>query len=140
MQIPIILSIAGSQSYMDQEPERIELVTEGLMKKAEEGWEITYQESALTGLDGVTTTFQVIPQQIPLKRVGKLNSEMVFRKGEIHNSLYQMEFGALMLTVCAKEVSWDLSESGGIIDLVYGIEIEQSSAGMIEHHLEIKAK
>lgn len=140
MQIPIILSIAGSQSYMDQEPERIELVTEGLMKKTEEGWEITYQESALTGLDGVTTTFQVIPQQITLKRIGKLNSEMVFRKGETHNSLYQMEFGALMLTVCAKEVSWDLSESGGIIDLVYGIEIEQSSAGMIEYHLEIKAK
>ena len=140
MNIPIILSIAGSQSYMDQEPERIELVTEGSMEKTPEGWEITYQESALTGLDGVTTTFQVIPQQITLKRVGKLNSEMVFRKGEIHNSLYQMEFGALMLTVCAKEVFWDLSESGGTIDLVYGIEIEQSSAGVIEYHLEIKAK
>lgn len=140
MNIPIILSIAGSQSYMDQEPERIELVTEGSMEKTPEGWEITYQESALTGLEGVTTTFQVIPQQITLKRVGKLNSEMVFRKGEIHNSLYQMEFGALMLTVCAKEVFWDLSESGGTIDLVYGIEIEQSSAGVIEYHLEIKAK
>lgn len=140
MNIPIILSIAGSQSYMDQEPERIELVTEGSMEKTPEGWEITYQESALTGLEGVTTTFQVIPQQITLKRVGKLNSEMVFRKGEIHNSLYQMEFGALMLTVCAKEVFWNLSESGGTIDLVYGIEIEQSSAGVIEYHLEIKAK
>ncbi len=140
MQIPIILSIAGSQSYMEQEPERIELVTEGTLKKTGEGWEITYQESALTGLEGVTTTFRVVPDEITLKRVGKLNSEMVFHKGTTHNSLYQMEFGALMLTVCATEVSWNISESGGTIDLVYGIEIEQSSAGVIEYHLEIKAK
>ena len=121
MTYPVILSIRGQQHYMDQEPERIELVTEGSMEKTPEGWEITYQESALTGLEGVTTTFQVIPQQITLKRVGKLNSEMVFRKGEIHNSLYQMEFGALMLTVCAKEVfssigTGYLEEQIGLLD------------------------
>ena len=32
MSIPVILSICGRQTYMDQEPEVIELITEGSME------------------------------------------------------------------------------------------------------------
>ena len=55
----IILSIRGQQRYEDQEAEVIELVTEGTMDFRDGGWDISYQESALTGLEGVTTTFRV---------------------------------------------------------------------------------
>jgi uncharacterized beta-barrel protein YwiB (DUF1934 family) len=51
-----------------------------------------------------------------------------------------MEFGALMITVCATRVSYDLTEAGGTIDLTYGIDIENTAAGVIEYHLDIKAK
>ena len=34
---------------------------------------------------------------------------------------------------------FDISEEGGTIDLVYAIEIEQTTAGLIEYHLDIKA-
>jgi uncharacterized beta-barrel protein YwiB (DUF1934 family) len=65
---------------------------------------------------------------------------MIFQKGVLHESLYQMEFGALMIAVCATKVSYDLSEAGGTIDLTYGIDIENTAAGVIEYHLDIKAK
>ena len=42
-----------------------------------------------------------------------------------------------MITVCASKMEVDLTEDGGIIDLIYGIEIEQSTAGVIDYHLEI---
>jgi len=140
MRIPVLLSICGRQFYPGQEPDVIELVTEGFLERDGEGWNLTYEESALTGLQGVTTTFRVEPGKVTLDRVGKLNSQMVFQEGVFHESLYQMEFGALMLTVCASKVRYDLTEAGGTIDLTYGIDIEQSAAGVIEYHLEINSK
>lgn len=136
----VILSIRGRQSYLDQEPEVIELMTEGTMEQLENGWTVCYEETDLTGLKGTTTTFRVEPGKITLTRQGPLNSEMVFQEGVHHDSLYQMEFGALMITVCATKVSYDLSAAGGTIDLTYNIEIEQSAAGVIDYHLDIRAK
>lgn len=136
----VMLSIRGRQAYLDQEPDVIELVTEGTLEYRNGGWDIRYEESDLTGLAGVTTTFRVEPGKITLSRSGKLQSEMVFQEGVSHNSLYQMEFGALMITVCATRIIAILDENGGMIDLVYGIEIEQSTAGTVDYHLEITPK
>lgn len=136
----VILSVRGRQAYLDQDPEEIELVTEGVLQQDGDAWKLRYEESPLTGMEGVTTEFRIEPEKITLTRTGKLNSQMVFQEGVCHDSLYQMEFGALMITVCAKKIAYDLSEKGGIIDLVYGIEIEQSAAGQIGYHLEIKSK
>ena len=140
MKRTVVLSIQGTQRYEDQEPEVIELVTEGTMEFRDGGWDIAYEESALTGLEGVTTTFRVEPDQITLTRTGKLNSQMIFRQGESHDSLYQMEFGTLMLTVEAKFMYFDIIPEGGTIDLTYGISIENTQAGLIDYHLDIRAK
>ena len=140
MKKTVVLSIEGRQTYGDQEPEIIQLVTEGTMEFIKGGWDISYEESALTGLEGVTTTFRVEPGKVTLTRKGALNSQMVFQEGVVHDSLYQMEFGALMLTVRGKKVAYDLTEEGGVVDMAYGIEIEQSAAGEIDYHLEIRRK
>jgi len=140
MKIPVVLSLRGRQSYMGQEPEVIELVTEGELEETEKGWKLSYAESELTGLAGVNTTFLVEGDTVTLTRTGKLKSEMFFREGESRDSLYRMEFGALMLTVCATRVAADITHLGGTIDLVYNISVEQSAAGVIDYHLDIKAK
>ena len=136
----VTLSVRGQQSYPGQEPDVIELVTEGTLEALDNGWRIRYEESDLTGLDGVNTTFQVQGKTVTLIRSGKMNSQMVFCEGVPHDSLYQMDFGALMLTVCATKVNADITDNGGTIDLKYSIEVEQSAAGMIEYHLDILAK
>ena len=136
----IILSIRGQQRYEDQEAEVIELVTEGTMDFRDGGWDISYQESALTGLEGVTTTFRVEQGKVTLSRTGKLRSQMVFQQGVVHESLYQTEFGALMLSVKSTRVFCDIVPDGGVIDLVYRIEIENTAAGEIDYHLDIRAK
>lgn len=138
MERKVLLSICGKQSYMGQDPDIIELVTEGVLTEKSGIWYLEYQETELTGLEGVTTTFEIKPDEVILRRTGKLNSQMVFREGIRHDSLYQMEFGALMLSVCATHIYWELSENGGVIDLVYGIEIEQTNAGEITYHLDIR--
>ncbi len=140
MKQAVMLSLRGQQDYVGQEPEIISLITEGILEKQPDGWSVSYQETGLTGLEGVTTTFYVEKDCVTLTRTGKLNSQMVFRRGEPHESLYQMEFGAFLITVCATSISWDISELGGIIDLVYNIAIEQSEMGVVTYHLDIALK
>ena len=140
MKKAVMLSIRGRQSYDGQEPEVIELVTDGTMEFRDGGWNIAYEESELTGLEGVTTVFRVEPGRVVLSRTGRLNSQMVFQQGVSHDSLYQMEFGALMLTVKATSVYYDIVPDGGVIDLVYNISIENTEAGVIDYHLDIRAK
>lgn len=136
----VVLSIRGRQTYADTEPDVIELVTEGTMVYRNGGWDISYQESALTGLEGVTTTFRVEPDKIILRRTGKLQSEMIFQQGVSHDSLYQMAFGTMMMTVKATFIFVDLVEDGGTIDVSYNIDIENTTAGVIDYHLDIRAK
>ena len=136
----VVLSLKGQQTYMGQEPDVIELVTDGRLEKLPDGWKLSYEETALTGLEGVHTTFLLEEGCVTLTRTGKLNSQMVFREGITHDSLYQMEFGALMISVCATSIRWNLSEDGGVVDLKYKIEIEQSAAGYVDYHLEIQSK
>ena len=140
MKQAVVLRICGQQSYDGQEPEVIELMTEGTMEFHDGGWNISYEETELTGLSGVTTTFRVEPEKVILRRTGKLRSEMMFQQGVRHESLYQLDFGALMMTVTAKLVFFDIVSDGGVIDLVYDIEIENSAAGQVDYHLDIRAK
>ncbi len=140
MKKQVMLSISGRQYYPEQQPEVIELVTEGTLEYADGGWDIQYEESDLTGMAGVTTTFRLEPGQIILKRTGKLNSLMLFKEGVPHTSMYQMEFGSLMLSVCAKQIEASIDEKGGTVDLTYSIEIEQSDAGLVEYHLDVRTK
>lgn len=138
--IPVMLSIVGKQNYVGQDPDVIELVTDGTLELQNHTWEIAYEESDLTGLEGVTTIFRVGPRGVSLKRTGRLQSQMIFREGVRHESLYQMEFGALMIAVKAQKIRHELSEQGGVVDIVYNIEIEESTAGTVEYHLEITPK
>lgn len=140
MKQTVILSIRGRQAYLDQEPDVIELVTEGTLEYADGGWDLRYEETELTGMPGVTTHFRVEPDKIVLTRTGKLNSQMIFREGVSHDSLYQMEFGALMITVCASRICAQLSPEGGMVDLIYNIEIEHNAAGVIDYHLDVRKK
>lgn len=140
MKTPVILSIRGRQSYEDQEPETIELVTEGEMEFQNGGWDIRYEESQLTGLEGVTTTFRVEPGKVTLTRTGKLESQMVFQEGMSHDSLYQLEFGSLMLNIEATRVFFDIVPDGGTIDLIYRVTIENAAAGTVDYHLDIRTK
>lgn len=137
--IPAMLHIRGTQRYQGQDPDVIELTTEGTLELQNATWEIAYEESDLTGLEGVTTCFRVAPRGIILQRTGRLNSRMIFKVGQRHESLYQMDFGTLMIAVKATKIAHEITERGGTVDLCYNIEIEESTAGTVEYHLDIKA-
>ena len=67
--LPVLLTIRAEQRYEDMEPDGVELMTEGTLEPVEGGGLLlSYQESALTGLEGTTTTFEVRGPQVILSR------------------------------------------------------------------------
>ena len=140
MKKQVVLTICGKQYYPGQDPEVIELTTDGTLEFVDGGWNVCYEETELTGLKGTTTTCRLEPGRVILRRTGSLQTEMVFREGVPHESLYRMDFGALLLSVCAKSIEASIGDHGGTIDLVYDIAIEHGEAGMVEYHLDIVTK
>ncbi len=140
MKNDVVLTLTGRQCYMGQEPDTIEFVTDGILEIGNSFATISYEESSLTGLEGVSTSFRLEKDCVTLTRTGKLCSQMVFRQGVSHESLYQMEFGALMISVCASTVAWDITTEGGTVDLKYTIQIEQNTTGTVDYHLDVKPK
>ena len=137
---PIVLFVKGEQYFDGVDPDGTELMTDGTMTVSPEGIDLTYEETELTGMAGTTTTFRIRDGRVTLLRTGAVNSQMIFEEGVAHDSLYQMSFGTLMMTVKATFVFFDIVEDGGTIDLSYNIDIENTEAGIIDYHLDIRAK
>ena len=141
MENNVIISIQGKQSFEDQEPEVIELVTERrLSPDGEDGYTLSYQESELTGLEGTLTTFQIEPERVTLLRVGEVNSQMVFEEGRRHLSMYNTPYGALAVGINTKKMRTQLSPVGGSIEINYALEIDHSVAGENLFHIRVRQK
>lgn len=136
----VLLTILSRQRFHDEKPETTKLVTEGTMCLDGETVELTYEETELTGLNGTTTTFRMTPQRVELERSGNVTSRMVFVTGQEDRSLYDMGFGALMITVRPEKISVKFNENGGSARVSYGIAIEGQTAGRIDYRIDAQKK
>ena len=57
-----------------------------------------------------------------------------------HQLWMPIAVGALLLTVRASRIFYDILPEGGTVDLVYEICIENTEAGIIDYHLDIRRK
>lgn len=139
--LSVLLTIRSEQHFEDMEPDSIELMTEGtLTATGEGGLLLSYQESALTGLEGTTTTFEVRGPQVILSRTGSVNSQMVFEEGKQHTSLYETPFGELAIDIQTSRLRHSLTEQGGLMDLRYSISVDHSVTGRNAFKIRVRRK
>lgn len=135
----VLLSIVATQD-IGEERETTKLLTEGTLRRESGALLLSYKETELTGLAGTTTTFRIEGDRVVLSRTGTLQSEMLFREGAEDRSLYDMGFGALMVTVCARRIENKMTENGGTLDVAYSIIVEDEAAGEMEYQIEVREK
>ena len=100
---------------------------------------LSYVESEMTGLEGVVTSFQIEDgKTVTLRRSGKVNAEMVFDRRQAHESLYDVGFGAMMISVVTEDMTVLLNEHGGVLDLDYRVEVEHTLCSRNRYHIEIQ--
>ena len=96
-----MITIRGTQKAEHEPPQVMEFVTAGLLQRYGRKIRVSYEESDMIGMEGVTTTFEVDGERVNLERSGKLRSRMEFIEGKKTESLYSMPFGAMLLGVIA---------------------------------------
>jgi len=139
MKQEVLITLRGTQSYAQEKPESIELMTRGTMTGRNGKFAISYEETELTGVKGTTTTFLVFnPKRIVLSREGTIRSRMVFEEDVKNEALYDLGFGSLLISICARKIDVHLSEEGGSLLIDYTVEVEQSmsSRNTYEIHVE----
>lgn len=134
----VLLTVRSTQQFQNEAPEVTKLVTEGELTRHGNSLCLSYDETELTGLQGTKTSFILEQGKIVLLRTGAVESKMTFVVGQEDCSLYDMGYGALMITVRTEAIYSDLSINGGTLSVFYGIVIEEEAAGTI--HYEIQAK
>ena len=126
------ISITGTQTMEDGGPQTLELVTDGSYCYEPGFALLSYVESEMTSFqieDGKTVT---------LRRSGKVNAEMVFDRRQAHESLYDVGFGAMMISVVTEDMTVLLNEHGGVLDLDYRVEVEHALCSRNRYHIEIQ--
>ena len=139
MACDFLLHVKGMQRYIDQEPDTIELTTEADLQ-GEGVLFLRYAESELTGLAGTTTVFEIRRDRVILRRTGSVTSEMVFVRGNIHESLYNTPEGALMITIRTTAIDDEMTLEGGNLHVAYDITIEGLGMGKIDYWLTVRPK
>ena len=135
MEHKVLLQLIGEQRYDGQTPERIELTTDALLSREGDALLLSYRESALTGLEGTTTTFEIRENSVTLRRSGAVSSRMEFAVGRTHKSLYETAMGILLISVCATRIENNMEDHGGNLSVTYSITIEDMGMGEIEYRL-----
>ena len=135
-----MLSIRGEQYFDGIDPDAQELLTEGTMTLTEDGMVLSYQETALTGMEGTTTRFQIQGPRVILTRSGTVNSQMVFEEGRQHTSLYETPFGELSVDIQTSVLKHNLTERGGLMEIKYSIAVEHTVTGRNCFKIRVRRK
>ena len=138
--LPVLLSIRGEQYFDGIDPDAQELMTEGTMTLTEDGMVLSYEETALTGMEGTTTRFQVQGPRVILTRSGTVNSQMVFEEGRQHTSLYETPFGELSVDIQTSVLKHNLTERGGLMEIKYSIAVEHTVTGRNCFKIRVRRK
>ncbi len=138
--LPVMLSIRGEQYFDGIDPDAQELMTEGTMTLTEDGMVLSYEETALTGMEGTTTRFQIQGPRVILTRSGAVNSQMVFEAGRQHTSLYETPFGELSVDIQTSVLKHNLTERGGLMEIKYSIAVEHTVTGRNCFKIRVRRK
>lgn len=135
-----IIKITGVQGFMQSDAETIELVTDGVYCRSEDGYQVYYVESEVTGLQGTSTTVDITPECITVERKGMLNSKMQFREGKKDRFLYDTRYGAATMELETRKVKARFDDFGGELSIDYVVNMEHTVASRNTLNMSVKLR
>ena len=124
-----LITVTGVQNLQESGDDSIELVTDGVYTKIPDGYAVKYRESELTGLEGTTTTVEILPDKVSVSRKGTLNMTMDFEEGKKSDFLYDTMFGSATLSFMTHKIVADFNDRGGKLSIDYVVNMEHAVVG-----------
>ena len=134
----VTIVLRSSQRYPRQEPEEMELTVHGKLYFRGGSVFISYEESAMTGMENTRTTLKVEPERVEIIRTGKNHSRLCFQEGLRHESPYRTPYGLLQLATVTHRLVTRMGQEGGTLSIRYQVELEGQLAS--ENHLQIEVR
>lgn len=133
----VLISVKTMQ-FIDGQPESVELITQGEYYKKGNEYFAEYDESEISGMEGTRTTMKINEDTLRIVRSGTTTSDLMFKKGIDHVSLYNTPFGTLEVMIKPRKVDIDINEEGGNVKLEY--KMEAIGLDTIENELELNIR
>lgn len=130
-----LVTINSTQRFEDCPKEQMSLVTCATLYEKKGKFYISYDESALTGMEGTHTTVKLDGKQVTLLRTGTYPTQMHFCENQRQVGLYQTAVGAMTISVFAERVDNRIGQSGGQLTISYTVTLDHSMVG--EHFFEM---
>lgn len=107
------------------EGEPIEVVYVGHFEAGASVQTVRYDESVLTGMEGVQTKLLIGNQSLVIMRSGKITSTMKFKERYKDEFLYKMDMGALSMVIETQKLEIQKIEEGHeLFDIWVNYDIE----------------
>lgn len=103
------------------EEEPIEVIYMGELDRTGNIARVAYEESILTGMEGVTTEILIKPEQVEIIRRGNVESRMIFKEDYKDVFLYQMEVGTMTMALHTEKLNVNKTEDGFEISMKYSL-------------------
>ena len=134
-----VLITLKSIQHDGKESNETELITEGLYKKTNDGYIITYNESEATGYNGSKTILTTFGEnQVTMQRSGSTFSNLFIEKGKKHHCHYGTPYGDFVVGITTKDIKSSLNENGGDLYMNYVVDI--NSSYISDHEIIINIK
>lgn len=126
----------------DDEAQDMEMYSDARLRLTDDMFSLSYEETALTGMEGSSSQLSFIrsqPHLLTMLRSGSVSTALVFEPGKRHFCTYKTPYMPFEVCVHTIKVDNRLLDAEGTLDLDYVVEIRGAQAERCRLHLEIKA-
>ena len=125
---------------IDGEEDIIEITTLGKYLRRGDKYYISYEGSEITGFDGTKTTLKINDREksVMLLRYGENATQLFFESGNKCTGHYNTPFGRLTVDVSTTDLSSNVDDDGGNVNLQYLIGINNEMPVRKNLYLEVK--
>lgn len=134
----ILIEIKAVIKQTDEEPQVIEMTTEGEWFEKNNALFIVYYESEISGMEGSKTMLKIHDQVITMTRFGQSHSKMVFQAQERSESVYHTPYGVFEMSINTLVLEHDFNAYRGTLKIEYEMALEAVSTS--HNVLEIKVR
>ena len=135
----VVIEIISTQEVNGDE-DSIELTTVGKMNVINGKTYLKYDDSAATGVEGVSCLIKIDPDEnsVVMQRSGVLNSRMYVKKGQRHICHYETGQGTLVLGVFGESVKDEMTSDGGSLFMSYTLDVNYGMVSRNKVQINVK--
>ena len=129
-----------TKNVVDGQEDCFELTTSGKYKKQNGKYFVSYEGSEISGYADTTTTLKIQDDYVSMIRFGKDKgtTQMIFQENKKYTGIYRTPQGNLSIDVYTNEMSVNIGDDGGELELDYFVNM--NNVGAIRNNLKVKIR